>query len=81
MIKEPIWSTKSVGINIGGLSDQSEIEVKIMYKDKHDNFVYPGRFRMTVEDIRKYPTQNMWGYVWVHIVPIAVLQQHVVEED
>lgn len=78
-IKEPIWSTKSVGLNTGGLGDENEVDVKILYQDKHDNLVFPGTFRMKVKDINTYPVQTMWGYVKVHIVPIAILQAHNIE--
>lgn len=78
-IRTPIWSSKSVGINTSSLSNEDQVDVTITYKDKSDNFVYPGTFRMRVEDINIYPLQNVWGHVWVHIIPISILQNHNIE--
>lgn len=78
-IKEPIWSTKSVGLNVGGLGDENLVNVNIAYKDKYENLVFPGTFQMKVKDIAKYPVQLKWGYVRLHIVPIKVLQDHMLE--
>lgn len=75
-IRTPIWSTRSVGLSIGGLQDEDEIETTILYKDKQDNFVFPGTFRIKVREVKKYPLHNVRGDVWVHIVPISILQEY-----
>lgn len=70
-IKEPIWETESVGIADHRVKGDDTMEVRIAYKDKQDNLVYPNRYTMTTEKIRTYPTKVVKGGVKLHIVPIV----------
>lgn len=69
-IKEPIWSTRSLGIAEQRVKGDTMMEVRVSYKDKQGNLMYPYRFLMQTTQIRKYPTKVVRGGVRVHIVPI-----------
>ena len=72
-IKEPIWSSKSVGLNIGALKS-GLIEVTILHTDKSGHRTYPGTFLIDARKVRKFRTQTIIRYNTVlHIVPIAEL--------
>ena len=70
IIREPIWKSNSVGLNVNNLPDSEDIDVKISYRDKSNNLVFPDNYRMKVVDIKKYPTQIIKGKIVLHIVPI-----------
>lgn len=66
-IKEPIWSSKSVGIATYKVIGKILI-VKILYKDKLGNRVYPGTYWMLSTKARSYPIENHG--VLLYIIPI-----------
>ena len=75
VIKEPIWSTRSVGIADYRLSE--DLLVSISYKDKDGNQVFPGKFLVKSAIAKTYPTQkiksNPAGNLRLHIIPIKDL--------
>lgn len=68
-IKAPIWGTQSVGIAHHRVLGDSFIEIRIAYKDKLGNKVYPFNYNMHMSKVRSYPTQMVNG-TELHIVPI-----------
>jgi len=69
-IREPIWKTRSVGLNQRELYDEKIIFVDILYKNKEGKRIYPNRLTMESEKVRSYPTQIVKGVV-LHIIPIS----------
>ena len=72
-IKEPIWKTESVGIADYKISKRG-IEVKILYKDKVGNKVFPYIYCMSYEMAKSYPIQIVGRNVKLRIIPIADMQ-------
>ena len=71
VIKEPIWSTRSVGIADYRLSE--DLMVSISYKDQNGNQVFPGKFLVKRDIARKYPTQILKKDLKLYIIPIKDL--------
>jgi len=71
-IREPIWKTRSIGIR-DSLKFQGEIAIKIAYKDKAGNKVYPGTYLIKGDKLRDYPIQKVRG-LSLRIVPIRELE-------
>jgi hypothetical protein len=75
-INEPIWKDRSVGLNVHNMSPEEEVEIDILYIEKKTGKrLYPDTYRMTVEDILKYPSQRLKANVLVYLIPIASLNR------
>ena len=74
-IREPIWKTKSVGLNQKEIldADCDVICVKITYRQKknEDKLLYPEPFFMDREKALGYPVQIVGSGTKVTIIPIA----------
>ena len=70
-INVPIWKTKSIGIADRLLTD--DVEINILYIDKHGNRMFPDTYIAKKELVKKFPVQFIRG-VALHIVPIAKLK-------
>ena len=68
-IMSPIWKTMSVGIAESKINPRYPLYVKIDYKDKYGNELYPDTLVMKGEKALTYPTQNIRGNV-LRIIPI-----------
>jgi len=76
-IREPIWSSHSVGLNVADMDTSETVEIDIMYIAKSTGVrSYPDTYSMTVEKILTYPKKIITSNVYVHIVPIADLYKH-----
>ena len=71
-IREPIWKSRSVGLNVSDCNPETVVEITIDYKNKEGKLLWPKPFEMLARDIFGYPTQHVRG-VTVHIVPINKL--------
>lgn len=69
-IGTPIWSGDRVGIADHRVKIDTLIEIKLDYRDKHDNLVHPHLYVMDCAKVRTYPIQMVKG-VTLHLVPIA----------
>ena len=70
-IKTPIWKTRSIGIadyKLGTIWT----EIKITYKDKYGNLMYPNVFKMLSSKIKTYPRDKKHPFLYV--VPINDFQ-------
>ena len=72
VIAEPIWSSRSVGINLDGIGS-GLIKVIIEYKDKKGEQPFPGSYLIDAKKARTYPSQRVRAGVKVFIVPIKDL--------
>jgi hypothetical protein len=78
IIKEPIWSTRSVGIadlRIG-LNDEDEIFVEISYKTADGKRLYPGTYILSRKEADRYPTKILWNGLVLRIIPIYMLRTY-----
>lgn len=75
-ISEPIWKSRSIGLNIEDVPLGEKIKVSILYKTKDGKLLYPGDYIINVNDIRNnnYKIQKIRGNINVHIVPIEDLK-------
>ena len=69
-IRTPIWKTRSVGLAEYKLADINYVE--ILYKDKQGQRVYPNKYKISREEILKYPKQFVG--VDLRIIPIKDLK-------
>lgn len=69
VIKEPIWKTRSIGLDREKIEKNSTVE--ITYKDKKGERLYPWIYEIP-EVIDHYPTQIVKGHV-LYIIPIIDL--------
>jgi len=67
-IKVPIWSREAVGIANFRIVD--DIEVEVLYRDKHGNRRYPSVYFMQQHRALSYPTEHFAGHD-MKIIPIA----------
>ncbi len=70
-IREPIWLSKSIGIASKRLF--ADLEIDILYKDKHGNRVYPATYKITKEKAKTYPFRYI-GRNRIYIIPIKDLE-------
>lgn len=68
-IREPIWSTRSIGIADERVGGDKLVEIRISYRDKEGVLMYPHRYLMRSTQIRTYPTKLAKG-VKLYIVPM-----------
>ena len=73
-IREPIWSSKSVGLCVTDMPDDEKVSISISYRDSHGDLVYPDRYIMDVKKIKQYPIQIVGSKTEVHLVPIVDLK-------
>ena len=69
-IHTPIWGSQSVGIAQNKISIFEKLIVKIDYKDKYGNELYPYYLVIDGKETKKYPTQIVKG-TKLRIIPIA----------
>lgn len=72
-IRTPIWKTRSVGINSKLISPDKELEVKITYRDKNGNLLYPNILKMSGKKALSYESMVVKGVV-LRIIPIADME-------
>jgi hypothetical protein len=72
-IKEPIWSSRSIGVAEYRLN--KDLLVNISYKDTYGNILFPGKFLIKKEIGRTYPVQHIKNGVSLYIIPIKDLEQ------
>lgn len=70
-IREPIWSSKSVGVRQDLITHTNYIE--ILHKDVLGNRVYPYIYRVAGLKLMSCPTQTVKGQV-LHIIPISEME-------
>ena len=75
-IRTPIWKTKSVGLAEDKLTSGVN-EVKILYKTKDGERLYPNTFKIAKKDAMTFPVQYVKG-VRLRIIPIFSLIEHTV---
>ena len=68
-IRTPIWKSKSVGINKKYMTGE-DIKVKILYKEKTGNLLWPNVLTMKSSKALTYSTMYIRGNT-IHIIPIA----------
>lgn len=71
-IREPIWKYKAIGIREDKVTD--DFQIKISYKTKDGQLLYPGTFFMTKEDIKSFPIKYLGG-MYVYLIPIEKLRE------
>lgn len=69
-IRIPIWKYMAIGIKKDKVTDN--FQIKISYKTKDGNLLYPGTFFMTKEEIQNHRLAYL-GNMWVYIIPIKDL--------
>jgi hypothetical protein len=77
-IKEPIWSTKSVGIAEEIILRASETHVEILYENIRGWRLWPNEYVISKEKALKYPVKMVKGRT-LRIIPIAALTE--IKED
>jgi hypothetical protein len=70
-IREPIWTSKSIGI--AHKRTFADLTIYILTKDRYGNKVYPATYFIKKEDIIKHPI-SYCGKVKLYIVPIKNLK-------
>ena len=73
-IKEPIWSSKSVGLScerIDALPEGTWVGVEILYTDSKGKRTFPGLYTVCVDNIRNRKVQTLSLGRELYIVPIA----------
>jgi len=70
-IKEPIWKTRSVGLNEDRLEEENFVQ--ILYKNKSGEKLYPSTYRMSKERVLSFPLQIL-REIRLRIVPIIELE-------
>lgn len=70
-IMEPIWKTKSVGVNLTECNPDDVIHLTIAYKNASGVLLYPYTYVLSANEINKYPIRYKGnGRVPLHDVPI-----------
>lgn len=72
-IQVPIWSSKSIGINISDCNPDDYINIDIIYENKQGIRLYPNTYQIKASEAYKYPQQKLKGAI-VHIIPINNLK-------
>lgn len=72
-IREPIWSSRSIGIADNRISEQNTIECT--YRTKDGTRLYPDVIMLTRQQLNQYPTQKIKGGVTLRIIPLKVLDE------
>jgi len=72
-IRTPIWKSQSVGIAESKLPNDGHLEIKISYKTKNGEPLYPNTYYITKERAIHFPIQYVKG-VKLHIIPIHRLE-------
>jgi hypothetical protein len=70
-IRTPIWKSRSVGIAESKIVD--DLCIKISYKDKSGNYLYPGQYFIKKKKALSYPVQDL-GKIRLRIIPIKDLE-------
>ena len=71
-IRTPIWKYKAIGIRKDKVTD--DFQIKISYKTKNGNLLYPDTYFMTEKEIKDFPLQFM-GEMFVYVIPIDKLKR------
>jgi len=72
-IKTPIWKTRSIGIATHLLDD--DVRVKISYRNKNGDLLYPNDFFLPKGYANQFPLQRMSSNIMVRLVPISSLTE------
>ena len=72
-INTPIWNGGKHAVGIAEYRIKDNIKIKIAYKDRYGNKLYPYTYRLTREQALKYPVK-MAGQTRLRIVPIRELE-------
>jgi hypothetical protein len=70
-IKTPLWKYKAIGIKSSKVTD--DFEIKIAYRTKDEELLYPDTYFMTKEEIQKFPIRT-FGRLSVYLIPIDNLK-------
>ena len=70
-IKTPIWKYKAIGIVEYKVDD--DFEIKISYRTKDKQLLYPQTYFMTKYEIEKFPIKYLGG-MFVYVIPINKLK-------
>lgn len=71
-IKEPIWSTNSIGILDKRLME-NDLIVSITYKTSDGTLLYPNKYIIRRKEVHKYPKQFLKNKT-LYIIPIDKLE-------
>jgi len=69
-VREPIWRDRSVGIAEDKINPKDYLLVKIEYRDRNGNELYPYYLMMGGSKALKYPIRYIRGSVKLRIIPI-----------
>jgi hypothetical protein len=72
-IKAPIWKSRSIGIADYKIRCGDNL-VRITYRDKGGNLLYPNTYNISGDRARTYPIQTIREGVDLRIIPIADLE-------
>ena len=75
-IKAPIWKSRSVGI-ADFRCDNSDILLEVLYKNKKGERIYPDKYFIKEEVIKRYPTQTVRGGIKLYIIPLSHLKKFI----
>lgn len=81
-IQQPIWNTRSVGLNLDDLAPTEDVYIRIRYKNKSNQYVYPKVFRNTVLELTMAATKiERKKQATLYIVPISKLRETGEEQE
>lgn len=72
-IREPIWKDESIGLDNDRIDEDNYI--RILYKDRKGNKLFPGEFYIEGEKAITYPTQMVGRGRLLRIIPIKDLDR------
>ena len=79
-ISKPIWDGGFSERCIGIAEFRLPCIVKISYKDKFDNLVYPDTYIVKKSEVKDYPIKTI-GSISLRIIPISKLKKYSTVED
>jgi hypothetical protein len=72
-IYKPIWNQRQIGIALFRLHYRIDLEIEVLYKDKHGNRIYPHIYLLNLPEAIDCPRQTRKG-VELAIIPIDKLR-------
>ena len=75
-IAKPIWNgeMKKRCVGIADFRIKGDLEVHILYTNRHGIRIYPNPFRISMEEARKFPQQLVRG-LKLYIIPIEAMNE------
>jgi len=75
-IAKPIWNgeMKKRCVGIADFRMKGNLEVHILYTNRHGIRIYPNLFRISAEEARKFPQQLVRG-IKLYIIPIEAMDE------